>query len=69
MVRTCPIPFAGLNFSWSRWDADRLDLGRVGIEPDPEKMSTEAGRKRVSKWFRPPQDRNTGLSTKSAFSN
>jgi hypothetical protein len=29
------------------FDADRLDLGRVGIEPDPELMSTEAGRKRT----------------------
>ena len=29
------------------FDADRLDLGRVGIEPDPELMSTPAGRKRT----------------------
>lgn len=26
------------------WDADRLDLGRVGIDPDPHFMSTERGR-------------------------
>src|SRR5688500_13684207 len=26
------------------WDADRLDLGRVGARPDPAYMSTEAGR-------------------------
>ena len=26
------------------WDADRLDLGRVGIAPDPGYMSTEAAR-------------------------
>jgi len=26
------------------WDADRLDLGRVGIIPDPEYMSTEFGK-------------------------
>lgn len=26
------------------WDADRLDLGRVGILPDPEFMSTEFGK-------------------------
>lgn len=26
------------------FDADRLDLGRVGIQPDPEKMATEKGR-------------------------
>lgn len=25
------------------FDADRLDLGRVGIKPDPEKMATEMG--------------------------
>ncbi|HTL58541.1 MAG TPA: hypothetical protein VL361_22830 [Candidatus Limnocylindrales bacterium] len=27
------------------WDADRLDLGRVGIAPHPAYMSTEVGRK------------------------
>ena len=27
------------------FDADRLDLGRVGINPDPAKMATEAGAK------------------------
>jgi len=26
------------------WDADRLDLGRVGIEPDPKRLCTEAAR-------------------------
>lgn len=26
------------------WDADRLDLGRVGIEPEARYMSTEFGR-------------------------
>lgn len=26
------------------WDADRLDLGRVGIEPSPEFMSTPPGK-------------------------
>ena len=26
------------------WDADRLDLGRVGVIPDPQFMSTEFGR-------------------------
>jgi uncharacterized protein len=30
------------------WDADRLDLGRVGIEPDPELMSTDAARRRTA---------------------
>ena len=29
------------------FDADRLDLGRVGIIPLPEKMATEKGRKRA----------------------
>jgi uncharacterized protein len=27
------------------WDADRLQLPRVGITPDPALMSTEAGRR------------------------
>ena len=26
------------------WDADRLDLGRVGVRPDPKRMCTEFGR-------------------------
>jgi len=26
------------------WDADRLDLGRVGIEPDPSRLCTPAAR-------------------------
>ena len=26
------------------WDADRLDLGRVGIVPQPEKLCTEGAR-------------------------
>ena len=26
------------------WDADRLDLGRVGIKPDPDRLCTEAAR-------------------------
>ena len=31
------------------WDADRLDLGRVGTTPDPKFMSTAVGRKRALK--------------------
>jgi uncharacterized protein len=27
------------------WDADRLDLGRVGIRPDPRKLCTEAAQR------------------------
>ena len=30
------------------WDADRLDIGRVGIIPHGRYMSTEAGRRRAS---------------------
>ena len=30
------------------YDADRLDLGRVGIVPDPEFFSTETGRRMAS---------------------
>ena len=29
------------------WDADRLDLGRVGMAPDERLMSTKAGRKKA----------------------
>jgi uncharacterized protein len=27
------------------WDADRLDLGRVGITPEPHRLGTKAARK------------------------
>jgi uncharacterized protein len=27
------------------WDADRLDLGRVGITPDPKYLCTEAAKR------------------------
>lgn len=27
------------------WDADRLDLGRVGIRPDPQRLGTAAARR------------------------
>jgi uncharacterized protein len=30
------------------WDADRLDLGRVGITPDPDRMCTVKGRQLAS---------------------
>lgn len=29
------------------WDADRLDLPRVGIRPEPKYMSTDEGRRRT----------------------
>ena len=35
------------------FDADRLDLGRVGITPDPKKMATERGKemaRKCKKW-------------------
>ena len=31
------------------WDADRLDIGRVGIIPHERFMSTAAGKRRVSR--------------------
>jgi uncharacterized protein len=30
------------------WDADRLHLWRIGVEPDPELLSTAAGRSRIA---------------------
>jgi uncharacterized protein len=42
------------------WDADRMDLGRVGITPDPRRLGTRAGRKllasahvRAVEWYMP----------------
>jgi uncharacterized protein len=42
------------------WDADRLDLGRVGIKPDPCRLGTKAGRNllewahvRALDWYEP----------------
>ena len=32
----------------SCWDADRLDLGRVGIKPDPNRLFTEEGKRMAS---------------------
>ena len=33
------------------WDSDRLDLGRVGIRPNPDYLCTEAARrKEIIKW-------------------
>jgi uncharacterized protein len=29
------------------WDADRLDLGRVGITPDPDQLCTDAARELI----------------------
>lgn len=31
------------------FDADRLDLGRVGITPNPHKMATEKGKEMARK--------------------
>lgn len=33
------------------WDADRLDLGRIGIQPDPARLCTDAAKKpELLKW-------------------
>jgi uncharacterized protein len=33
------------------WDADRLDLGRIGVRPDPARLCTEAARdRRTIQW-------------------
>jgi uncharacterized protein len=41
------------------WDADRLDLGRIGIEPDPRHLCTEAAKEpAMIEWaFRRSQQR------------
>jgi len=33
------------------WDADRLDIGRVGITPSPDYMSTACGKEMASQDF------------------
>ncbi len=33
------------------WDADRLDLGRVGIQPEPHKVCTDAARGMISRAY------------------
>ncbi len=33
------------------WDADRLDLGRVGMLPDPRYLSTEIARRQETIWW------------------
>jgi uncharacterized protein len=41
---TARSPLIGVRTVWCAWDADRLDLGRVGIEPDPRFLSTQLAR-------------------------
>lgn len=36
------------------WDADRLDLTRIGIDPDPDLLSTEAARTMATATLRVP---------------
>ncbi len=40
------------------YDADRLDLGRVGIIPDPKKMATPFGKKLAQKMQNVPLERH-----------
>jgi uncharacterized protein len=37
------------------WDADRLDLPRCGIRPDPDLLSTEAAKKRLQEQDKKPK--------------
>jgi len=46
------------------WDADRLDLERVGIQPEPHKVCTEAARKMISR-TRPLGTSLTPLGTRT----
>jgi len=46
------------------WDSDRLDLGRVGIEPHPSRLCTEvAKRPEILRWA----NRRSGAQTVPAF--
>ena len=38
------------------WDADRLDLYRVGIEPDPARLCTEAARRFIKRSVEKPEN-------------
>ena len=40
------------------WDADRLDLTRLGITPDPSRLCTDAGRQLAKLRVRPPNALN-----------
>lgn len=48
LARACELHTRGLTQDditvQTCWDADRLDLGRVGMKPRPEKLCTEAAR-------------------------
>lgn len=48
------------------WDADRLDLGRVGIVPDPAFMSTEFGREIAEYGSLEPFIENPALADKGS---
>lgn len=49
-------PFFGDPTIDTCYDADRLDLGRVEIVPDPKKMATAAGKKLAAKLQNVPVD-------------
>jgi uncharacterized protein len=40
------------------WDADRLDLGRVGIQPDPNRLLTDAARRIAAQLDMPDHEEN-----------
>jgi uncharacterized protein len=53
LIEACELHTAGLTSDdptvGCAWDSDRLDLGRVGMRPRREFLSTEAGRARAAR--------------------
>jgi uncharacterized protein len=49
------------------WDADRLDLGRVGITPNPKRMCTDFGRTIAAAGSIEPFLQNTTVSNHTAW--
>lgn len=50
------------------WDADRLDLGRIGIRPNPQYLCTEAARKtELIEWAYQRSQRNYLIKKKVKF--
>ncbi|MBP5247242.1 MAG: hypothetical protein J6Z31_05220 [Fibrobacter sp.] len=62
LVKACQmhtvLPFSGDPTIDTCFDADRLDLGRVYVVPDPQKMATDFGKKLASKLQNVPVEKH-----------